>query len=1327
MSRGTRPLPKDMYWFAHGGPENEKNPHQRNSVLIDGEEDASNSPTWNTVERRASPDEQRSAQNVTDGSNYSSGPASLERDDRLRISNKHLAVEERRRQLWEAEQERNDAVLKKHMERDAALEARRNASRSTIAFAFGSSVPRNVDTIQGHEGGDADIMSRSFTCGSSHRGEDVMSRSMTVSAAPRGRRKNDLMPTIPYERDRTINTSRVATSSSTRKRSVSMTRLDQLALPRKHYVEANKASSTNTSMHKDNVKSPQRPLSSASENSGGSGRAPGNVTRRVRSTPRKPRPVSIAGTLPEQRQVNNSKPFEVKATPIKKTYTPSKLSATAHSTTKTFTPKPVEKAKQTPCLSTPPKINTPKPSTPRTTSRKPSTPRTPKPTENKTLTAAKPVSSPKTPVSKVTEKKPLSAKKKPDAVVAAPLTGEVRSQVEDNVNSGSPPPSLDADVAAENEKNNAKRIISEEEARAALAEKRRLAREQAEKEAELERQRMEQLRLEEEERLRQEEEEHKKMEEEQMRLLEEHRRQEEEKLRKAIEDQEQRAEEERAKRDEEMRLKAEQEKKAKEEAEKQRIELEEKLRKEEEERAERKKRLEKIMSRTRGKSSGLSPSGSMSGSDHLDSGENHQEGFSSGANSLESNEGDLQSEQVSTEDQKAEISLEAKYEIGSENESLNSNDLMMPGSETASQDNSLVGLSDKVPVASAENEESAAFLSSPPTDDVKGVQESPKISESVGDPTVEVTEITGMEEMMKSVMVEPSFAQENGSNPGSEIDSQGNLEVKQEFPEVLPPTEFAHESQNQDFGDADPFLQVGSQDLKDQQDLKKFEELQNLSGENESNQLVTSEEASSEHDMNLENIPTTVPFSEEVNMEMPTLDSEMFENQGSSVASDLKLPDPIYETSEDGSISSEKQMFRMQEDFDDARNQENVLDDVVPLPDPASAPLSENPFEMNAFNANPFSDNYSASRSNIDSNESAPFDMSGSICEVRESNTFSQEHENQEITESSLSPNLVEPDVHQNEREMVEEVHNSENTEQIPAAIIYDVSLPHPVEEFHNGELQNGHHNYEESSIFDNQLIQNKVSDSLRSSESDELAINNQPLQESQSNQVTDQAVTENKSDIFTAFNHEETNDVTLIKADNDGACVGIISSIDHDQVSNDFPKPNLLDEQFRNNFQSASMTDSEDNSSLDSNQSQVMTAGDSEKCVVEGLNHMDISESTKNGYSNGEKHNPFDIGNMYNDSLSKSSVNNFHASEMYGNGHRSSQSASEQMGELPGYLHSSGNGLLSVDKNNIFESAAAFGKVSPDPFLVKGSSNQNPFLLQDDQKQAFVAPDFLN
>lgn len=66
-------------------------------------------------------------------------------------------------------------------------------------------------------------------------------------------------------------------------------------------------------MMKDNIKSPTRPLSSASEQSGGSGRLGSSATRRVRSSPRKPRPVSIAGTVPD------NKPQFDKVSPVKKT------------------------------------------------------------------------------------------------------------------------------------------------------------------------------------------------------------------------------------------------------------------------------------------------------------------------------------------------------------------------------------------------------------------------------------------------------------------------------------------------------------------------------------------------------------------------------------------------------------------------------------------------------------------------------------------------------------------------------------------------------------------------------------------------------------------------------------------------------------------------------------------------------------------------------------------------------------------------------------------------------------------------------------------------
>nr|XP_023019723.1 calponin homology domain-containing protein DDB_G0272472-like [Leptinotarsa decemlineata] len=148
------------------------------------------------------------------------------------------------------------------------------------------------------------------------------------------------------------------------------------------------------------------------------------------------------------------------------------------------------------------------------------------------------------------------------------------------------------------------RINTEEEAKAALAEKRRLIREETERQAELER-----LRIEAEAKA---ELERQQMEEEQVRQLIELRRQaEQERLQEAIRETQKREEEERLKREEDQRLKLlkeEAEKKAKEDAEKQKAELQERLKNEEKEREARRKRVEAIMLRTRGKNNSNSPS-----------------------------------------------------------------------------------------------------------------------------------------------------------------------------------------------------------------------------------------------------------------------------------------------------------------------------------------------------------------------------------------------------------------------------------------------------------------------------------------------------------------------------------------------------------------------------------------------------------------------------------------------------------------------------------------------------------------------------------------------
>ncbi|XP_044741347.1 ensconsin isoform X2 [Chrysoperla carnea] len=173
------------------------------------------------------------------------------------------------------------------------------------------------------------------------------------------------------------------------------------------------------------------------------------------------------------------------------------------------------------------------------------------------------------------------------------------------------------------------RITTEEEAKAALAERRRLAREEAERQAELERQRLEEIARIQAEKERAEEEEQRRLEEETLRLAQQQREAEELRLRQAIEEAQRREEEERQRKIEEEKQKAEkeeQERKAREEAEKQRIELAAKLEKEEREREARRKRVEAIMSRTRGASANNSAIQSNNDSDNQQSQQNTQSG-----------------------------------------------------------------------------------------------------------------------------------------------------------------------------------------------------------------------------------------------------------------------------------------------------------------------------------------------------------------------------------------------------------------------------------------------------------------------------------------------------------------------------------------------------------------------------------------------------------------------------------------------------------------------------------------------------------------------------
>ncbi|KAL1419366.1 hypothetical protein MTO96_005440 [Rhipicephalus appendiculatus] len=427
--------------------------------------------------------------------------------------------------------------------------------------------------------------------------------------------------------------------------------------------------------------SPSRPRSSmsvASEHSVASSQMSSSVVMRPRPPPRKPRPLSIAGTIPDKalHSRQNVPPEKTAAAPVVAEKKKARSSNGAEGAAPEVPPKPAHLRKpqkpQPPAASAfrrEPRSAPPAPAARTKDTTPKERPKDPAPASLPTAavapivatTAAKPA-----PIAAATVAEPATAP--PDVVASNVVTPANQKQRAPLAENGIPEaqaavaeqepkaPAATAEVPAatgpaEEQKpavpqqttggpesstqlaaqgpsdpstddsqpsKPAPRVISEEEARALLAEKRRLAREQAEREAELERQRQEELRRQEEERLRLEEEEQRRAEEEQLRLAEEFRRQEEEKLQRAIEEQQKREAEERERRELEAQQKAEreeQERKAREEAERQRKELEERLKREEAERAERKKRVEEIMSRTRRRGAKDNPAGKSAGSD----------------------------------------------------------------------------------------------------------------------------------------------------------------------------------------------------------------------------------------------------------------------------------------------------------------------------------------------------------------------------------------------------------------------------------------------------------------------------------------------------------------------------------------------------------------------------------------------------------------------------------------------------------------------------------------------------------------------------------------
>ncbi|XP_046483116.1 ensconsin isoform X17 [Neodiprion pinetum] len=560
---------------------------------------------------------------------------------RSRDNDRRNQVEERKRLIWEAERERREAILRKNQEREARIEAKKKNEKSQIVFAFGSSTPRMLEP--------ADTGGSTFW--GTRRATSTTNVMMFTAAQPLTRRSSE------RELD------------GSKKRATSAGGLDRKP------GEGIRSGEVTPS-------SPSRPHSSLSQQSGSSVGS-SNVSLRPRTTtPRRPRPASIAGTgvtvterhnfIGDLKVTKDSKP------PLPKVHSTPKKPSTPKTAGENVAKKPIDKLikstkaspritpKATPLQSPgtehPPIIQThvaefikqeeqteikngdqqiiekheekldhgtekidinqesatlkTNISTEVTTDVIPDAqpvkteptivPELPKEEKEKDSNPSKDLSAPQTlpePVAPVVQvavkpekKEEKKEEKKLDKKSPEP---ELKPDAE-----GDEPADMSASMIAKT------RITTEEEAKAALAERRRLAREQAEREAELERQRIEEEARLEMERQRAEEEEQRRLEEESLRLASEARQAEEQRLRLAIEEAQRREEEDRKRREEEARQKLEKEeaeKKAREEAEKQRIEMAERLKKEEEERIARRKRVEAIMLRTRGKNQPNTP------------------------------------------------------------------------------------------------------------------------------------------------------------------------------------------------------------------------------------------------------------------------------------------------------------------------------------------------------------------------------------------------------------------------------------------------------------------------------------------------------------------------------------------------------------------------------------------------------------------------------------------------------------------------------------------------------------------------------------------------
>ncbi|XP_069361991.1 ensconsin-like isoform X9 [Maniola hyperantus] len=547
---------------------------------------------------------------------------------------RRLQVEERKRAIWEASISRREALLQRERDRTERLERARAARSSPRpAFAFGSSTPRLLEPVDS---------AGFFWAARSTNPIDQMNFFESLAAST----TNVMFASAPLTRRASA---LQLDSSDTDNKGIMFASLyepDRSPQPLWSSVARRRTDLVPT------LPAPRAPETRSGETTPGSrpGSAMSNATgvvRRASSAPRKPRPASIAGPDTGANSVATTPSVSRDATTvvIRPATTPRRpRPMSLHASSKPATPVAPGEGK-------PPLHRKPKPSKDHDKSRgkslsaspgrtlSPSPAATKDPSVDKEIPKSVPQPvldknqvnevnaievtqklealriedrqqtseiketievKPETNNEKKVEDKPIDVQK-PVERETADIQKPVEKGTEDK-REEKKEPSVEKMEDNEMTASMVRRITTEEEAKAALAERRRRAREELERQAELERQRLQREAEEEAVRQRQEEERQRREEEEARELAALQRKMEEEKLRKAIEAQQQLEKEEaerRVKEEEERKLKAkedEERRKAADEAEKvRRVEAE----KEERERLARKQRVEAIMARTR--------------------------------------------------------------------------------------------------------------------------------------------------------------------------------------------------------------------------------------------------------------------------------------------------------------------------------------------------------------------------------------------------------------------------------------------------------------------------------------------------------------------------------------------------------------------------------------------------------------------------------------------------------------------------------------------------------------------------------------------------------